>query len=72
MRGTRLPDAMLGIAVLAVVAALVLLGFWLAHRVEEREACGGIGMSLCQAIRESDSRECRAGEGCGQPLEGEP
>jgi hypothetical protein len=55
----------------AVIAVLVLAGFWVAHWVEERERCDGLSASLCRAVRESDSRECRAGEGCGRPVEGE-
>jgi hypothetical protein len=55
------------LATSALIAGLILTGLWVAHTVEEREACDGLSASLCQALRESDVRECRAGEGCGRP-----
>lgn len=57
------------LAAIVLLVALVWLGFWLAHVIHEREECGGLGPSVCRGLRESDERECHAGEGCGQPRE---
>lgn len=71
MRGRT--EAVAGLLVaLVVIAALTWTAFWIAHWVEERERCDGLNASLCSVVRWSDERECRAGEGCGLPLESEP
>jgi ABC-type Fe3+ transport system permease subunit len=56
----------------AIIAVLVLAGFWIAHWVAERERCFGTSPTVCRALRWSDEQECRAGEGCGRPVEREP
>jgi hypothetical protein len=58
-------------ALVAISIYLIVVGcFALVHVIHEHEECGGVSSSVCRGLRESDERECRAGQGCGQPLPG--
>ena len=55
-----------------IVAAVLAGGYlgvrWLVSEIHRNSECGYMPASVCQGLRESDERECHAGEGCGTPL----